>query len=153
MDKTYLLDTNIISYLTDHNSPHRSKIKNKFLSLSKNDNVCVSIITLYELSYGLHTYNNTKESKNIFENGIKFIKDYLDIYPLGVEEVDIFGKLKANYKQSTGITQKANKKNDLDFLIMATAINHDVVLVSNDKIFEDIAELNSNLKIENWLNI
>jgi len=151
MQTIYLLDTNIISYLTDSNSPHRDKIKKKLLSLSKEDIVSVSIVTLYELSYGLSTYNNYDGSKNIFENGIEFIKDYLDIYPLDVNEIDIFGSLKAKYKQATGIPKTAIKKNDLDFLIVATAINHNAVLVSNDAIFSKLIELEPNLKHENWV--
>ena len=47
--KTYLLDTNIISYLTDPNSPQKDKIKERLFSLSEDDTVSVSIITLYEL--------------------------------------------------------------------------------------------------------
>jgi len=74
MQTTYLLDTNIISYLTDPNSPHRDKIKNKLLSLSEDDIVSVSIITLYELSYGLSTLTDTN-NKAIFESGIEFIKE------------------------------------------------------------------------------
>jgi len=72
MQTTYLLDTNIISYLTDPNSPHKDKIKNKLLSLSEDDIVSVSIITLYELSYGLSTITDSK-NKAIFESGIEFI--------------------------------------------------------------------------------
>ncbi len=152
MQKTYLLDTNIISYLTDSNSPHKDKIKNKLLSLSENDVVSVSIVTLYELSYGLNTFDAKNEHKYIFENGIEFIKEYLEIYPLDVNEIDIFGNLKAKYKKATGIPKTAIKKNDLDFLIVATAINHDAILVSNDTIFSKLIELEANIKHENWIN-
>lgn len=85
MQTIYLLDTNIISYLADPNSPYKDKIKNKLLALSENDVVSVSIITLYELSYGLNTFEGTNENKSIFENGLKFIREYLDIYPLDIE--------------------------------------------------------------------
>lgn len=150
MQTIYLLDTNIISYLADPNSPYKDKIKNKLLSLSENDVVSVSIITLYELSYGLNTFEGTSENKSIFENGIKFIREYLDIYPLNIEEVDIFGTLKAKYKETTGIAKTAIKKNDLDFLILATAINHNAILVSNDAIFKKIKETAPSVKYENW---
>ena len=147
--KTYLLDTNIISYLTDSNSPHKDKIKERLLSLSEDDTVSVSIITLYELSYGLSTISDS-ENRVIFETGIKFIKEYLDIYPLDINEVEIFGMLKAQYKKSTGIAKTAIKKNDLDFLIAATAINHNAILVSNDAIFNKLIELESSIQYENW---
>jgi predicted nucleic acid-binding protein len=150
MSKTYLLDTNIISYLTDPNSPHRETIKNKLFSLYESDNVAVSIITLYELSYGLATFTN-KQDRKLFENGIKFIKEYLNIFPLSVEEIDIFGEIKAKYKQKTGINTKALKKNDLDFLIASTAISQGVILVSNDGIFQNIVELGFQLYYEKWI--
>ncbi len=147
MSKIYLLDTNIISYLTDPNSPHRETIKNKLFSLYER---AVSIITLYELSYGLATFTN-KPDKKLFENGIKFIKEYLNIFPLSVEEIDIFGEIKAKYKPKTGINTKALKKNDLDFLIASTAISQGVILVSNDGIFESIVELGFQLDYERWI--
>ena len=65
MQTTYLLDTNIISYLTDPNSPHKDKIENKLLSLSEDDIVSVSIITLYELSYGLSTITDSKNKLSL----------------------------------------------------------------------------------------
>ena len=66
MNKHYLLDTNIISYLTDPNSPYRESVKNHLTALTHKDTISVSIITLYELSYGLHSYKSTKESIELF---------------------------------------------------------------------------------------
>lgn len=139
MSRIYLLDTNIISYLTDSKSPHRQSVKDRLFSLSEEDRVAVSIVTLYELAYGLATFEKTKKDdsdrdKKLFESGIEFIKEYLEIFPLSVKEIDIFGKIKAQYKQKTGINTKALKKNDLDFLIASTAISQGAVLVSNDGI-------------------
>ena len=152
MKKNYLLDTNIISYLTDPNSPYRENVKNNLLALNEDDNVSVSIVTLYELSYGLYSYKNTTESIEIFKKGISFIENYLDVLPLDIQEVDIFGKLKSKYKEATGIQNKANKKNDLDFLIVATAINHNAILISNDMIFDKLMELEPKIKFETWLD-
>ena len=156
MSKTYLLDTNIISYLTDSKSPYRNAVKEKLFSLSEDDRVSVSIVTLYELAYGLATFEKSKKDKNnrdekLFESGIEFIKEYLDIFPLSVEEIDIFGKIKAKYKEQTGINTKALKKNDLDFLIASTAISQGAVLVSNDGIFGDIIEYGFGLEFEEWV--
>ena len=151
MDKHYLLDTNIISYLTDPNSPYRQSVKENLLALTHNDSISVSIITLYELSYGLHSYKSTQESIEIFKQGIHFIETYLEVLPLDIQEIDIFGKLKARYKEATGIKNKANKKNDLDFLIVATAINHNATLISNDMIFDKLFEIEPRIKYENWI--
>jgi len=147
----YLLDTNIISYLTDPNSPYRERVKAHLMALSSSDTVSVSIITLYELSYGLHSYRNTPESVALFRKGISFIETYLDVLPLHIREVDIFGDLKARYKEATGIHNRANKKNDLDFLIAATAISHDAVLISHDTIFERLFGIVPQLRHQDWL--
>ena len=152
MSKHYLLDTNIISYLTDPNSPYRKSVKNHLMGLSDKDRVSVSIITLYELSYGLHSYKSTPENVKLFEQGIYFIEEYLNVLPLDTDEIDIFGKLKAKYKNATGIQNKANKKNDLDFLIVATAINHNATLISNDFIFNKLFEIEPKIKYENWIS-
>ena len=118
------------------------------MSLSATDTVSVSIVTLYELSYGMHSYKSIQGS---FRQGVRFVEEYLEVLPLDVQEVDIFGKLKAKYKEITGIHNKANKKNDLDFLIAATAIHHKAILISNDAIFDRIFEIEPNIVRENWI--
>ncbi len=146
----YLLDTNIISYLADPNSPHRKNIKQHFLSLTDEDHVSVSIITLYELSYGLYSLEDTTESA-ILKEGIYFVEEYLEVLPLDVSEIDVFGRLKAKYKDATGIHNRANKKNDLDFLIAATAVTHDAILVSNDAIFDKLFAIERSIRHDNWI--
>ena len=106
--------------------------------LREDEVVSVSIITLYELSYGLSTLTDSKD-RAIFQTGIEFIKEYLEIYPLNVSEIEVFGMLKAHYKKSTGITK--------------TAINHNAILVSHDMIFSKIIKLDPKLKYENWINL
>ena len=147
MKQQYLLDTNIISYLVNSNSPHREIIKKHLFSLSANDNVCVSIITLYELSYGLYSYKSSEKNIFLFKKGIELIKDYLEVLPLDIKEVDIFGNLKSKYKNSTGIQSKINKQNDLDFLIAATAINHNLYLLAMIKFLINYLKLNLNLNM------
>ncbi len=150
--KHYLLDTNIISYLIDPNCIYRDKIKSYLLRLNNNDRLSVSIITLYELSYGFHSFNSNDEKEiEMFRKGIDFLKSYFDIIPLNINEIDIFGRLKSEYKNTTGINTKSNKKNDLDFLICATAINHNATLISNDDIFIKLSNIEKNLKCENWV--
>ena len=68
-----------------------------------------------------------------------------------MEEIDIFGEIKAKYKQQTGINTKALKKNDIDFLIASTAISQGAILLSNDGIFADIVEYGMGLEFEVWV--
>jgi predicted nucleic acid-binding protein len=67
---TYLIDTNIIAYLADVDSPYHENVRAKFHALSQEDTVCISILTLYELHYSLakaaaqdtvHAIHRTKE--------------------------------------------------------------------------------------------
>jgi predicted nucleic acid-binding protein len=150
MAKKYILDTNIISYLVDDESIYSRVIEKKLTDISNRDSVGVSILTLYELSYGLE-YATNQEQVDIFNNAISLIKTYLTIYDLRLEDMNIFAMLKKRYKNRTGIAQKALKKNDLDFLIASTALAQNAILISNDKIFETIYEMDSNLLYENWL--
>lgn len=148
----YILDTNIISYLWDAKSPYHNKIVDKLNSLQDDDIVAISIISIYELTYGMDSFKNI-ELKSIFENALTAIKNDQDIYiySLDIESADYFSEVKLNYKNQTGISGRNAKKNDLDFMIASISMKQNAVLVSNDKIFETILKLNSHLKYENWL--
>ena len=48
----YLLDTNTISYLSDSDSPFHSRAKRRLGGLPSGDEGVISVLTLYELTYG-----------------------------------------------------------------------------------------------------
>lgn len=48
----YLLDTNIISYLADAKSRFHDPVMKAFESLTNEDAVSLSILSLYEIEYG-----------------------------------------------------------------------------------------------------
>jgi len=145
----YILDTNIISYLQTDSS-QSLKIKKRLQNLQESDEVAVSIIVLYELVYGLNSVLSISE-QNATRESINLIQDYLSIIPLDMKEVEIFSKLKRDYKNHTGINKNAIKRHNLDLLIASTAIALDAILISNDKIFETLSEIEPNLKYQNWL--
>jgi predicted nucleic acid-binding protein len=147
--KRYILDTNIVSDLQTE-TEIGLRIVEKLKNLDAEDEVSVSIIVLYELVYGLNNLSDEKQ-KNVVEEGIEFIKEYLSIIPLDLKEVDIFAKLKTKYKQSTGINKNAIKRHNLDLLIASTAIALDAIIVSDDAIFKKLAKIEPLLKYENWL--
>lgn len=142
----YILDTNIISYLQTDSS-QSLKIKKRLQNLQESDEVAVSIIVLYELVYGLNSILSISE-QNATREGINFIQDYLSIIPLDMKEVEIFSKLKRDYKNHTGINKNAIKRHNLDLLIASTAIALDAILISNDKIFETLSAIEPNLKFQ-----
>jgi len=149
---TYILDTDIISYLWDRKSPYHQKIVNKLNSLNDDDIVGLSIISIYELTYGMDSFKD-ENLKATFQNALTMIKrdDDIFIYSLDVASADFFSELKQLYKSSTGINSKNAKKNDLDFMIASIAMSQKATLVSNDKLFETLSNY-TNLKYENWIN-
>ena len=144
----YILDTNIISLLGAESN--RGIITNRLYDLSDSDILCVSVLTIYEETYGIKNSNDNAR-KSRFAKNIDLIKKYFQIIPLDLKEADIYADLKVAYKNHTGITPKDAKKNDIDLLIASSAIAENAILVSNDKIFEVIAKLDNRLKFENWI--
>jgi len=145
----YIFDTNVTSIL-GRNQQVSYDLLDKLSNLPDEDIITVSVLTLYESNYGLKNSNN-KEQKQEIINNINFIQKYFDVIPLDLKEMEIYADLKVAYKNHTGITKKDAKKNDIDLLIASSAIAENAVLVSNDKIFETLSEIEPNLKFENWL--
>ena len=58
----YLLDSNIISDFYDKNSLNYPKILNKIANLKNTDKAAISILTLYELEYGLANAPDNKKA-------------------------------------------------------------------------------------------
>ena len=148
--KKYILDTNITSLLGSEKQVDNILL-NKLYELEDDDIIMVSIITLYETNYGLKNSVDEIQKREISKN-LDFIKKFFEIVPLDLKEMDIYADLKVLYKKHTGINQKSMKKNDLDILIASTAIAKNATLISNDKIFEKLSEIEPKFKWENWLN-
>jgi predicted nucleic acid-binding protein len=146
----YILDTNIISALGAEEEEEGGVVSNKLYGLSDSDNVSVSILTLYEENYGLKNTND-EERRERFQKNLDFVQQFFYVIPLDIKEMEIYADLKIAYKNHTGISKKDAKKNDIDLLIASTAIALDATLVSNDRIFKTLSEIDSRLKYENWL--
>jgi len=153
--KKYILDTDIISFLWDAKSPYHQKIVDKLETLEDSDSVAISIVSIYELTYGIYSFGvDESELKDIFTNALNMIKNDEDIslYSLDFKSAEHFSKMKFNYKNHTGIPKKSAKKNDLDLLIASTAVAQNAILVSNDNLFAVLDELEPALQYENWLS-
>ncbi len=150
--KKYILDTDIISYLWDDKSLYHSKIVKHLNNLNDNDIVGISVISIYELTYGVDSFRDEK-LKNVFRYALESIKNDNDfqIFALNHNGADFFSHLKTIYKKNTGITAKDAKKNDLDFMIASIVMSEDAILISNDKIFEKLNQIEPNFKLENWI--
>jgi len=144
----YILDTNIISALGAEEEG--GVVSNRLYGLSDNDNVSVSILTLYEENYGLKNTDDAKRRAR-FQKNLDFVQQFFYVIPLDAKEMEIYADLKIAYKNHTGISKKDAKKNDMDLLIASTAIALNATLVSNDGIFKTLSEIDARLKYENWL--
>ena len=148
----YIIDTDIISYLWDRESKYHSQVVEHLNRLNDDDIVGISAMSIYELTYGMDSFKDEK-LKMIFKNALESLKQDSDvnIFPLDANGASFFSQLKLLYKNATGITANDAKKNDLDLVIASIAMGQKAVLVSNDGIFERLAELEPKFKHENWL--
>ena len=149
--KKYILDTNVASLLGSEETNENQKIYEKFYQLDDEDVVMVSIVTLYEATYGLKHSEDEEQQEEIRQN-IAYIRKYFEIIPLDLREMELFADLKVLYKKKTGINKKAMKKNDLDILIASTAMAENATLISDDGIFEKLSKIEPKFKWGNWLN-
>jgi len=79
--KKYILDTNIASLLGSKETKENRKIYEKFYQLNDEDVVMVSIVTLYEATYGLKHSEDEEQQEEIRQN-IAYIRKYFEIIPL-----------------------------------------------------------------------
>jgi len=152
----YLLDTNIPLYLEDIDSPFNQAVQEKFQQLQDEDQLFMSVLSLFELYYGVALRKKSGEEQ-LAEHSLQVIdaiKKRFTLLPLTGKEASTFGEMKALYKDRSKKKenkQETIKKHDIDFIIASTAIEYGLVVVSNDTIFQRIKELYPDLKFENWI--
>ena len=128
----YLLDTDTIVFNLKGNAAVR-----KNLLFHINDPIKISATTLMELYYG--AYKSQKVTGNLAK--IKTIEQSLEIIPVGIESVEIFGMLKSKLEKT------GSRLDDFDLIIAACALTHNLTLVTNnEKHFQRI----EGLKLTNW---
>jgi predicted nucleic acid-binding protein len=148
--KKYLLDSDIITYLEEKNSAFHAPVVSQLSRLSNDDEVYISVLTLYEMQYGIACVKEEPEKYKKFLAVQNSIKRRFPILPLSEKGAEIYGDIKAMYRKDTGIQKKPLKKHDVDFILSSTAVEYDLIIVSNDTIFRKIQEIFNNLQVENW---
>lgn len=144
----YLLDSNTISDFYDKDSINYPKILNKISNLKNTDNIAISILTLYELEYGLA--NAPENKKTVIEQKIIELQIDFDIFPLSKQGAKLFGLFKKEIKTTKMFNKENIKKHNIDLMIAATAMTENYILVSADLIYPDIAKINDQFQLENW---
>lgn len=134
----YLLDSDIvITVLRDRTN--KTGLRSKLLKVGL-EKCFVSEITMAELASGAC---KMESERGLFE--VSFARSILTPIPFGGADShasEIFGELKA------GLEKKGVRLADMDLLIASTAIDKNLVLVSNNlKHFRRIP----NLELQNWL--
>jgi tRNA(fMet)-specific endonuclease VapC len=132
---TYLLDTNIVSYILKRtNTTIESKLREARRS---GQEVFLSCITYYELKRGLLYANATRQLAEFDAFSSKYPVLFLDDIQIIEQACEIHANLKI----------KGTPIQDADVLIAATAITRGLILVSNDSDLQRVEGLN----LENWL--
>lgn len=130
----YLLDTNIVSASLKQNVKVNTKLQE--ISSLKID-ILISGITYYEVQRGLLRSNATKK--------LAWFQQFCQDYPiLFLDDLRIFEKASGIHAD---LTNRGKIIQDADILIAATAIIHNLILVSHDS---DLTRV-KDLQLENWL--
>jgi len=133
---TYLLDTNTFSYIAKGNS---AAARREWIRLSgdRETTVCISVITEAEVRYGMAKHALSRERAEAIEG----LLANMQILPWGSEEAAAYARTRAQL-EAKGVTLSA-----MDMLIAAQAIAASAVLVTRDKIFEQVPDLQATV---NW---
>jgi len=144
----YLLDTNVLSTLYDLSSQQRPLIIEKLSRLTDGDGIFISILSIYEMEYA-HA-NAPEQKQHTIRNDINHLKANFEIIPLSMASANYFGQLKKQFKDGYAMNKQAIKKHTLDIMLASCALSDDCTLVSADKIFPALKQLNHLLEIEDW---
>jgi tRNA(fMet)-specific endonuclease VapC len=131
---TYLLDTNIVTYILKKNINVNSRLRQATRS---GQEVFISCITYYEVKRGLISINATRQLADFNQ----FCIDYDILFLDNIEIIEQACKIHADLKI------KGTPIQDADVLIAATAIARGLILVSHDS---DLLQVEG-LSLENWL--
>ena len=144
----YLLDANILAILEAQDHPFHTAVFTRFSRLQDHDEVYLSILTLYEYEYSI------AEAKTELAVSLRAIQqtllDTFTFLPLTESGAVRYGQIKSAYKKQTGIHKNAIKRHNLDFMLASTPLAAGVILVSGDRIFEQIRVAEPDFQWEDW---
>ena len=131
---TYLLDSNIVSYILKKNIIVNNKLRQVNL---RGAEIFISRITYYEVKRGLLAINATRQLADFNQ----FCRDYAILFLDDINIIEQACQIHVDL-QRRGLTIQ-----EQDILIAATAIARGLILVSNDS---DLLRVQG-LTLENWL--
>ncbi|MGD0096882.1 MAG: type II toxin-antitoxin system VapC family toxin [Terracidiphilus sp.] len=134
MSALYMLDTNMVRYIA---RGYSKAARSRMLDLNEDEVVCLSVITEAEIRYGLAKRPEATALRERMEWFLAAVK----VLPWGREEAQAYGALRASLESSGRNLQ------NMDLQIASHAIAADAVLVTNDKAFLQVNELQATV---NW---
>jgi tRNA(fMet)-specific endonuclease VapC len=134
--KQYMLDTNMVSHLIKaHPDVARHMVAVPMASL------CISAITEGELLFGLA---KRPEAKRLHA-AVRELLRRVDVLPWDSAIAERYGAVRA-YMEGQGKVLAP-----LDLLIATHALNVGAILVTNDRVFEQMTDV-TDLQLEDWTN-
>ena len=112
----YLFDTNIITYLEERDHHFHQSVKQRLSLLPDESQIYISLLTLFEIDYGIEMAKEQKV-KELFIKFKQSAKNNFLVLNLSDADSPVFGALKAQFKNKTGIG-KAISKHNIDFMFM-----------------------------------
>jgi tRNA(fMet)-specific endonuclease VapC len=134
MSRLYMLDTNTVSYILKGKSP---AARARLAGLGTDEVACISIVTEFELEFGLAKSPNAQNLRRALRGFLARIQ----ILPLGSAEARAYGQLRARQEAA------GRPLESMDMLIAAHAIAVGAILVTRDKVFHYVSGLAGQ---ENW---
>ena len=145
----YLLDSDIVTDLYDKSAANHPSIVARLASLDDADEVCISILTLFEFEYGLA--NAPADKQDALGRKIIEAQSDFEVLPLSADGAGHFGDLKKALRDRRSLTQESAKKHNIDLMIAATALTAGCTLVSGDAIYRELQASHPDLKLESWV--
>ncbi len=164
MIQGYLLDTNIFEYWLNRSRPEHAAVTSHLAKLNPDAPVRTSMIVLGEVSYGFQVA--TPKRRAYSQEVLEFIRDEFPS-PLSIRSSTtlVYGMLRAalfdkyapkrNRKGLRAeqlidpVSSKSLGIQENDLWITAQALEHNLVLVTNDQM-KHLRSVASDLKVENW---
>lgn len=132
MRTTYLLDTNMVSFIITGQSP---AARQRMLRLSEDEICCVSTITEGELRFGL-----AKRPKAVAAAARAVLDSFLarvQVVPWGREEAESYSAVRAK------LEAVGKPLSSMDMLLAAHAVALNAVMVSHDGAFARVEDLSA----------
>lgn len=146
-----LLDTNHCSGIFGGNTDVISELQK-----CDSDILCTSFITEAELYFGAHRSEKFQENLFVVESFLNEIKTY----SCDSKTSKAYGELKSKLLFHFGPREKQKRRKynlkkigigENDLWIASVAIAHDMTIISCDRDFIRIQEVEPNLKVESWI--